>query len=115
MLQVTKASQYTLSSPSSLAEEKVSDLESILDTPRKSALKKYVRKITLEKQKFINKNRNLKKQNRRLQKKIANMSAILNQVKKEYLSEEQFAELNLNKETLSLLSTIVCKKRSKKC
>lgn len=43
MLQVTKASQSTLSSPSSLAEEKVSDLESILDTPRKSALKKCVR------------------------------------------------------------------------
>lgn len=43
------------------------------------------------------------------------MSAILNQVKKkEYLSEEQFAELNLNKETLSLLTRIVCKKRSKK-
>lgn len=61
MLQVTKASQSTLSSPSSLAEEKVSDLESILDTPRKSALKKCVRKITLEKQKFINKNRNLNK------------------------------------------------------
>lgn len=61
MLQVPKASQSTPASPSSLAEEKVSDLESILDTPRKAALKKCIRKINLEKQKFINKNRNLKK------------------------------------------------------
>ncbi|CAG4990848.1 unnamed protein product [Parnassius apollo] len=81
VLEATEDSQSTPASPSSLADENVSDLESILDTPHTAALKNCVRKLTLEKQKLINKNRNLKKQNRRLQKKIANLSAILNQVK----------------------------------
>lgn len=67
-LQVTHSSKTFSESSNSLAKEQVSEIESILETPRKAALKKCIRKILIQKQKLVNQNRNLNKQNKRLKK-----------------------------------------------
>lgn len=90
-------------------------MESITETPRKTALKKRIRKVSLQNQYLVNRNRNLVKRNKRLKKKVASMSGILKHLKnKTYITDEQFTELNLNTETLNIFNRIISKKNSTK-
>ncbi|CAB3232690.1 unnamed protein product [Arctia plantaginis] len=93
----------------SIDHENISDLEAFLETPRKWHLKMYSKK------KLIKNNKNLSKRNKRLEKKVRSMKNILKHLKKrEYVSDEQFNELNVKPVVYNIFTRIVRQKKSKK-
>lgn len=102
-------------SPTSLDNVSLLELEEILETPRKSALRKRVRELTFKKTQLQNKNKILTQHNKRLKKKISNIAVILKELKtKDYISKDQFLQLNLKTEVINLINRIYLKKKSNK-
>lgn len=91
-------------SPTSLDNVSIPDKEDIFETPRKAALKKRVRELTFKKKLLQKKNKVLVQQNKRLKKRVATVAVILRDLKtKDYISKEQFLQLNLKTEVLDLI------------
>ncbi|KAI5634402.1 THAP domain-containing protein [Phthorimaea operculella] len=102
-------------SASSLDNVSIPDEAEIFESPRKAALKETIHTLKFEKNKLQYKNKVLTQQIKRLKKKIAKMSTILKILKKrDYISNEQFTELNLKAEVMDLFNRIYCKKTKKK-
>lgn len=102
-------------SPSSLDNVSLPELDEILETPRKSVLRKRVRLLTFEKKQLQKKNKTLARRNKRLKKRIASVAVILKDLKtKDYISKEQFLQLKLKAEVIDLINRIYLKKNSKK-
>lgn len=93
----------------------IENAEEIFESPRKAALRKTIRKLKFDKRMLQNKNKLLSQQNKRLKKKIAKTTTILTILKKQnFISNEQFTELNLKSEVMDLFNRIYRKKSSKK-
>lgn len=90
-------------------------MEDIFETPRKAALKKYVCELTFKKKLLQKKNKVLVQQNKRLKKRVATVAVIMRDLKTyDYISKEQFSQLNLKTEVLDLINRIYLKKKSRK-
>lgn len=91
------------------------ELEEILETPRKSVLRKRISALSFAKKKLEKKIKTLTQCNKRLKKKIASVAVILKDLKtKNYISKEQFLKLNLKSEVIDLINRIYMKKNSQK-